>query len=159
MTLHEALQALAEATGLPRLATDANGVAELVIGGGALSIWLSAVEEGQLEISIRLEEVTGSDAMLDWLLAENGRRAFGRLSLEPGTETPVFGHRVDLATQTPASLSAAVDRVFREVAALELSARNLARDIRHPDAGAIPAEGFLRLCGMMSDTRAPTNPA
>ena len=145
MTRHEALQALADATGLPRLDTNAQGVVELVVGGGALSIWLAEVEEGQMEISIRLEELRGSDAMLDWLLAENARRAFGRLALEPGTETVVFGHRLDLATQTPAALAGAVDRVFREVAALELSARDVARDIRHPDAGAIPADSLLRL--------------
>lgn len=145
MTRHEALQALADATGLPRLETNARGVVELVVGGGALSIWLAEVDEGQMEISIRLEELRGTDAMLDWLLAENGRRAFGRLALEPGTETVVFGHRVDLATQTPAALAGAVDQVFRAVAALELSAREVMRDIRHPDAGAIPADSLLRL--------------
>lgn len=145
MTRHEALQALAAATGLPKLDMNAQGVAELVVGGGALSIWLTDVEEGQLEISIRLEELRGTDAMLDWLLNENGRRQFGRLALEPGSETVVFGHRVDLATQTPASLAAAVDRVFREVAALELSAGALARDIRHPEADALLSEGILRL--------------
>jgi hypothetical protein len=145
MTLHEALQALADATGLTKLDTNAHGVAELVIGGGALSIYLVAVEEGQLEISIRLEELQGTDAMLDWLLDENGRRGFGRLALEPGAETVVFTHRVDLATATRASLSAAVDRVFREVATLELSARSVTRDIRHSAAGDLPAEGLLRL--------------
>jgi len=145
MTLHEALQALAQAAGLPRLSTNAAGVAELVIGGGVLSIYLMAVEEDQIEIAIRLESLRASDDLLGWMLAENGRRSFGRLAIEPGTDTVVFSHRLHLGHQTPATLTAAIDRAFREVAALESGAERIQRDVRHPAGQPLPAEGFLRL--------------
>lgn len=145
MTLHEALSALAQAAGLPRLSTNAAGVAELVLGGGVVSIYLMAVEEDQIEIAIRLEALRGSDELLDWLLAENGRRRFGRLALEPGGDRVVFCHRLHLAHQTPATLAAAVDRAFREVAALEAGAEQVVRDLRHFAALPVPAEGVLRL--------------
>jgi len=145
MTHHEALQALAQAAGLPQLRSNARGVAELAFGQGAVSIYLTAVEDGQLEVSMRLPGMQAGAPMQDWLLAENGRRHFGRLALEPGTDRVVFCHRLHLDAATPATLTAAVNRTFREVARLEARADSLARDMRHAPAPDLGADGLLRL--------------
>lgn len=137
MTLHEAFQSIARAAGLPSLSVNANDAAELRIENGLVSIYLLAVDEDQIELSMRLESPKAHDGNLRFLLAENGRRQFGRLAVEPGTDHVVFCHRIWLEDLAEAKLLAAFDKFYREAAIVENRA-NLP-DIVHDNSHRPPS--------------------
>jgi hypothetical protein len=147
-SLHDALQVIARAAGLASLDFGANGFAELVIGDGVLSIYIGRAEESQIELSARIRAFDGpvTPALALLLLAENGRRTFGRFGVE-GDRTVVLGHRIEVGLATPESLLADLNAFLREVVRLERgeAAALKARAERHTGGAFVPEDMLLRL--------------
>jgi len=145
---HDALQAIARSAGLPSLDLNADGFAELVIGDGALSIFLFRPEESQLELSTRISALDGpvSDGLAQVLLAENASRTLGRFAIDDGSGV-VFGHRVELATATPASLLAELNAFTKDAAHLEQSGAIALseRAEQHRPSQGLPESEMIRL--------------
>ena len=147
-SVHESLQVIARAAGLPALELTAEGFAEIVLGDDLLSIYLHQAEESQLELSARITAFAGkmNDELAVQLLHENGQREFGRFSvLADGTV--VLGHRVELGFETPASLIDTMNRFAREALLLERDGAMAlqARAEQHRVLPELPADAFLRL--------------
>lgn len=147
-SVHESLQVIARAAGLPSLDLNADGFAEIVLGGDLLSLYLYQVDESQLEISARIVAFDGTmeDALAVQLLTENGQRDLGRFSvLEDGGV--VLGHRIELGFETAASLIDTLNRFTREALMLERDGATAlrARAEQHRAPAILPGEAFLRL--------------
>lgn len=147
MTTYEAFQAIAKAAGLPSLTSSSRDVAELRIENGLVSIYLFALDDDQIELSMRLAHPKASDRNLGQLLAENGRRVFGRLAVEPGTDTVVFCHRLWPEVQSEAQLLTEFDRFYHEAARLEAgdSAPASEGDARHLPPSAEEMASMIRI--------------
>lgn len=147
-SVHEALQVIARAAGLPSLDLNADGFAEIVLGGNLLSLYFYHADESQIEISARIVGLEGAmdDALAVQLLTENGQRDLGRFSvLEDGGV--VLGHRIELGFETPASLIDTLNRFTREALTLERDGATAlrARAEQHRAPADLPTEAFLRL--------------
>ncbi|MFN3145849.1 MAG: type III secretion system chaperone [Paracoccaceae bacterium] len=89
----QALTVLAGKLGLPSLAYNANGAAEVILGGG-MSVYLSKVDSTIVEASVRLEDLDFADAeMMQAMLEANFLGAgtgAGRLAVDSDTGETIY---------------------------------------------------------------------
>lgn len=145
-TLHEALRVVADAAGVPGLATDAAGYAALDLPGGAMRLYLQVAGDSEIELSVRVDGFGPgmTPEQLNAALRANGRMATGRLSLDPQGGGVVFGQRIELAGMTPEALVAALNGFVVEAARFQLNGAKALIDGAVRYASPAP-EAFIRV--------------
>lgn len=122
--VREALEVLKDLTGLPRLAFDAEGRAEIVVQE-ALSVYLVRISETEMEIAAHVEadrRQPTDDALRHLLRANAELRDDGARFALDVAGTPFLCRRVDVARIEPRDLDRIVLGFARRVSTLRQAA-------------------------------------
>lgn len=142
LTAENALQILARNAGLGRASFNAEGAAEIVFAE-ALSIFITRIHEGEMELSCLLPELDGATdkESLSAMLYQNARLPIGRIALEPGSHRALYCARLVLGRCDEAGLVDQANRFAAQAVALRGQSREALRAERPagPKA-ALPAE-------------------
>lgn len=146
--MHDTVQVIGRAVGIPDLAPNANGTFELVFLG-QLSVYFQVVGDTEIEVQLRLGD-TGqrlSSEMMTAMLAANLDLRRGRLAVEPGTDRVVYCGRLNIEHHSADTLMSAVTAIIREGADWKLQGfADLGNAIAASQSTAgVMSEGFIRV--------------
>jgi hypothetical protein len=146
--MHDAVQIIGRAVGLPDLAPNAAGAFELVFFG-QVPVYFQVIGEEALEIQLRLGERGQplSPEVLDAMLAANLSLQHGRLAVEPGSDRVVYCGRVPAVGGPAGGLMPRVTNVIREGAAWKMERfASLLQDVGGKlDTSGVLSETLLRV--------------
>ena len=141
--VNHALSVLRARAGLAKLDFDAAGNAEIVVEG-AMSVYLTRVSETEMELSCRIDPLTGGlnpQVMEQMLMANSLGDGTGaaRLAVDPDRK-PLLCQRVDVAPLDAAGFEARLTMFVRLAAYWQTDgAAKLIRDAGNPADATIPA--------------------